>query len=119
MRVRIIFILKNKGAFVPFHHQFLLAQLVKGIILKGGSDEFRDFSFYNFSGLKGQTKISRNGLHFFSNRVTLVFSCMNKKFVDSFIDEMFKMPHIEVGNLVLIPEEFYLQRVFSCISPAP
>ena len=125
MRVRVIFILKNKGAFVPFHHQFLLAQLVKGIIIKGGNETFRNFSFYNFSGLKGQTKISRNGLHFFSNRVTLVFSCLNKEFVDYFIDELFKMPNVEVGNLVLIPEsvelesepDFEDEMKYICISP--
>ncbi|MCG8311432.1 MAG: CRISPR-associated endoribonuclease Cas6 [Cytophagales bacterium] len=125
MRVRVIFILKNKGAFVPFHHQFLLAQLVKGIILKGANEKFRDFSYYNFSGLKGQTKISRNGLHFFSNRVTLVFSCLEKEFLDYFINELFKMSHVEVGNLVLIPESVELESVpvfegemkYICISP--
>lgn len=125
MRVRVIFTLKNKGAFVPFHHQFLLAQLVKGIIIKGGNESMRGFSFYNFSGLKGQTKISRNGLHFFSNKVTLVFSCLQKDFLDYFIDELFKMPHVEVGNLVLLPESVELENVptfedemkYICISP--
>ena len=125
MRVRVIFILKNKGAFVPFHHQFLLAQLVKGIIIKGGNEKFKDFSFYNFSGLKGQTKISRNGLHFFSNRVTLVFSCLNKEFVDYFIEELFKISNVEVGNLVLLPESVELENMpefkdemkYICISP--
>lgn len=125
MRARIIFILKNKGAFVPFHHQYLLAQLIKGIILKGGNPKFRDEMLYNFSGLKGQTKISRNGLHFFSSKVTLVFSSLDKEFVDYFIDELFKMASIEVGNLVLIPEsveeeqvpEFESESKFICISP--
>jgi CRISPR-associated endoribonuclease Cas6 len=99
--------------------------LIKGIILKGGSQKFRNFANYNFSGLKGQTKISRNGLHFFSNRVTLVFSCLNKDFVDYFIDELFKMPSVEVGNLVLIPESgetedipaFSDEMKYICISP--
>jgi CRISPR-associated endoribonuclease Cas6 len=125
LRVRIIFVLKNKGAYVPFHHQFLLAQLIKGIILRGGIEKYRDYNFYNFSGLKGQTKISRNGLHFFSSKVTLVFSCMNKEFVDFFVDELFKMSSVEVGNLVLIPEsveqesipEFTDVTKFICISP--
>lgn len=125
MRVRIIFILKNKGAFVPFHHQYLLAQLIKGIILKGGIEKFRNFSNYNFSGLKGQTKISRNGLHFFSNRVTLVFACLNREFIDYFIDEIFKMTSVEVGNLVLIPESGEVEAIptfqgemkYICISP--
>jgi len=125
LRVRLIFILKNKGAFVPFHHQFLLAQLIKGIIIKGGDPKYRNFENYNFSGLKGQTKISRNGLHFFSNRVTLVFSCLDKGFIDYFIDELFKMPSVEVGNLVLIPESGEIEAIptfkeemkFICISP--
>ena len=125
MRVRIIFILKNKGAFVPFHHQFLLAQLIKGIIVRGGNEKFRNFANYNFSGLKGQTKISRNGLHFFSNRVTLVFACLNKEFIDYFIDELFKMSSIEVGNLILIPESGEVEAIPTfldemkhiCISP--
>ncbi len=117
--------LKNKGAFVPFHHQFLLAQLVKGIILKGGDGNFMNYTHYNFSGLKGQTKISRNGLHFFSNKVTLVFSSLNQEFIDYFIEELFKMPNVEVGNLVLIPEsveleakpEFDGEMKYICISP--
>jgi CRISPR-associated endoribonuclease Cas6 len=117
--------LKNKGAFVPFHHQFLLAQLIKGIIIKGGNEKYQNFVFYNFSGLKGQTKISRNGLHFFSNKVTLVLSCLEKDFIDYIIDEMFKMPNVEIGNLVLIPESVEIEKApeltdvskFICISP--
>ena len=50
---------------------------------------------------------------------------MNKEFVDYFIDELFKMAHVEVGNLVLMPESVELENVpvfedemkFICISP--
>ena len=125
MRVRIIFILKNKGGNVPFHHQFLLAQLIKGILIRGGEDRYKDYGFYNFSGLKGQTKISRNGLHFYSSRVTLVLSSINQDFIDYFLKELFKFPQIEVGNLVLVPEEvekeeqpkFEESMKYICISP--
>ncbi len=125
MRVRIIFILKNKGAFVPFHHQFLLAQQIKGLVISGGKAEFSNYNFYNFSGLKGQTKISRNGLHFFSNRVTLVFSSPNKEFLDYFLKQLFSLTHIDIGNLVLIPESVEIEDIpdlkkvdkFICISP--
>ncbi|BDD09868.1 hypothetical protein FUAX_23000 [Fulvitalea axinellae] len=125
MRIRIVFILKNKGANVPFHHQFLLAQLVKGVILKGDNEELKKFPFYNFSGLKGQTKISRNGLHFFSSRVTLVFSSPSKEFNDYFLRELFKMQQVELGNLILVPESAELETApeikevmkFICISP--
>jgi len=125
LRVRIIFILKNKGAFVPFHHQFLLAQQIKGLILSGGDEKYLNYNYYNFSGLKGQTKISRNGLHFFSNRVTLVFSSSNREFLDYVLRQLFKLQSIDIGNLVLIPETVEVEQTpelekvdkFICISP--
>ncbi len=104
MRARIIFILKNRGSYVPFHHQYMLAQIVKGILVKGGEKQFIDSDLYNFSGLKGQTKVSRNGLHFYSTRVTLVISSANKDFIDYFLKHLFSLPQIEVGTMVLIPE---------------
>ena len=125
MRIRVVFILKNKGANVPFHHQYLLAQLVKGVIMKGGDAKYNNYPFYNFSGLKGQTKISRNGLHFFSSRVTLVFSAKDKDFVDYFLKSLFSLPQLDIGNLILVPEsaelevtpEFTDEMKFICISP--
>jgi len=117
--------LKNKGAFVPFHHQYLLAQMVKGIIVGGSESKFGDYANYNFSGLKGQTKISRSGLHFYSNKVTLVFSAFEGDFIDYFLKQLFGFPQIELGNLILIPEyveqellpKFEDSSKFICISP--
>ncbi len=125
MRVRIIFNLKNKGASVPFHHQYLLAQLIKGIILRGGNQDYINFPHYNFSAIKGQTKISRNGLHYFSSKVTLVFSSPSKAFNDYFLNNLFELPKVDIGNLILTPEyvekehvpEFSDQCKFICISP--
>lgn len=104
MRTRIVFHLWNKGGYVPFHHQYLLAQLIKGVNLRGNNKEFEDFNFYNFSGLKGQTQVSRKGLHFYSNKVTLVFSCSNMAFVEHFIDNLFSIEEFELGTLKLSPE---------------
>src|SRR5690606_41994504 len=87
-----------------FHHQYLMAQLVKLILIKGGEEKYKQYKFYNFSALKRQTKISRNGLHYYSTRVTLVFSCPDQGFIDYFLKNLFDFPQIEVGNLVLIPE---------------
>lgn len=125
MRVRIIFLLKNRGSHVPFHHQYLLAQMIKGILIKGGDEKFIQYSFYNFSGLKGQTKISRKGLHFYSSRVTLVFSSPNKQFIDYFLTNLFDFNQVELGGLYLQPETVELEdRIdvddslkFVCISP--
>ncbi|MGB3850207.1 MAG: CRISPR-associated endoribonuclease Cas6 [Tunicatimonas sp.] len=125
MRVRIVFILKNKGSHVPFHHQFLLAQLIKGILVKGGEQEFITSDVYNFSGLKGQTKISRTGLHFYSSRVTLVFSASSKDLIDYFLKHLFSFSQLEIGTMTLIPETVEVEQKpevsdtvkYVCISP--
>lgn len=93
--------------------------------MHGNSETFSDFTEYNFSGLKGQTKISRKGLHFYSSKVTLVFSCTDKPFLDYFTANLFALKELNVGNLQLIPESTEVEehvevgeRVkFLCISP--
>lgn len=125
MRIRIVFSLKNKGAFVPFHHQFLLAQAVKGLVVAGKDPRFQQFTHFNFSGLKGQTKISRKGLHFYSSRVTLVFSTSDKAFLDYFLSALFEQKEIMIGMLQLVPEVVEHEEPiavsesvkFLCISP--
>ncbi len=125
MRVRIIFALKNRGGFVPFHHQFMLAQVIKGLIVSGGNMRFADYIGYNFSGLKGQIKISRKGLHFFSSKVTLVFSSTDKDFLDYFLKILFAQSDLMIGNLHLVPETVENEDPivitesvkFLCISP--
>jgi CRISPR-associated endoribonuclease Cas6 len=125
LRTRIIFSLKNRGAYVPFHHQYLLAQVIKGLLVYGPEKSFLDFNQFNFSGLKGQTKVSRKGLHYYSSKVTLVFACSDKIFLDYFIARVFEQKEIIVGNLHLIPESTEVEEDvevgdesrFLCISP--
>lgn len=125
MRVRIVFLLKNRGSHVPFHHQFMLAQMIKGILMKGSNKKMIDYIFYNFSGLKGQTKVSRKGLHYYSSRVTLVLSSPNKEFIDYFLTNLFTFDQVEIGSLFLKPEAVELEESISfgdsikfiCISP--
>ncbi len=124
MRVRIIFSLINKGAMVPFHHQYLVDELVLNI-LKKEKNNFEENLDYNFSGLKGQTRISKKGLHFYSSRITIVFSSYNDAFIQFLLDEIFKMPSVQIGELELVPEsvekeEFPLMETatkYLCISP--
>jgi CRISPR-associated endoribonuclease Cas6 len=125
VRIRIVFSLKNRGAYVPFHHQFLLAQAVKGLVMLGSKSEFFYFNQYNFSGLKGQIKISRKGLHFYSSRVTLVFSSTSKEFIEYFLSVLFSQKELLIGNLQLIPESHESEETatvgeavkFLCLSP--
>jgi CRISPR-associated endoribonuclease Cas6 len=125
VRTRIIFSLKNRGAYVPFHHQYLLAQVIKGLLVFGPDKSYLDFQQFNFSGLKGQTKVSRKGLHYYSSKVTLVFACSDKPFLDYFIARVFDQKEIIVGNLHLAPESVESEEAvqigdesrFLCISP--
>ncbi len=125
MRIRIIFSLKNRGAYVPFHHQYLLAQVIKGLLVFGPDKSFLEFNQFNFSGLKGQTKVSRKGLHYYSSKVTLVFACSDKAFMDYFIKQLFSQKDLIVGNLHLEPEsvegedpvQIGDEARFLCISP--
>lgn len=74
------------------------------MIVAGKDPRFQQFTHYNFSGLKGQTKISRKGLHFYSSRVTLVFSTADKPFLDYFLKMLFEHKEIMIGMLQLMPE---------------
>jgi CRISPR-associated endoribonuclease Cas6 len=117
--------LKNRGAYVPFHHQYLLAQFIKGLLMFGPDKDYRNYTQFNFSGLKGQTKISRKGLHFYSSKVTLVFACTDKLFLDYFIGRLFEQKEIVMGSLQLVPDsteletpaEIHSETRFLCISP--
>lgn len=117
--------LKNRGAYVPFHHQFLLAQFIRGILIFGKNPVYKEYTSYNFSGLKGQTKVSRKGLHYYSTKVTLVFSCSDQTFLDYFIARLFEQKEVIVGNLQLIPDSIEMEEPvqisdevkFLCISP--
>lgn len=123
MRVRIIFVVKNKGGYVPFYHQSLLAQLAE--LLLADRKEIMPEVEYSFSGLKGQTKVSKNGLHFYSSRATLVFSSQSQRLIDYFLQRLFEQNEIEIGTLQLIPESVEKEQLPAfkdelkcvCISP--
>lgn len=125
LRTRIIFKLRNKGGLLPFHHQHLLAAMIEDLTSGSKASGVESCEFYNFSGIKGQTKVSRNGLQYFSSRVTLVFSCMSKSFTDYFLQQLFSNRLIEVGGLILSPEsveceqapEFSEKMKYICLSP--
>ncbi|MBV6646735.1 MAG: CRISPR-associated protein Cas6 [Cyclobacteriaceae bacterium] len=124
-RIRITFQVGNRGVAIPFHHQFLLAQIIRGLIVSSGDNKYQNYSFYSFSGLKGQTRVSRNGLHYTSSRVTLVISSLDKNFLSFLVEQVFSQEVISVGPLFLNPEhvdeelmtEFGDESKFICISP--
>jgi CRISPR-associated endoribonuclease Cas6 len=103
LRVRIIFSLKNRGSILPFHHQNILTDFIKETLAAGNEERFISFPYYHFSGLKGQTKISKKGLHYTSQKTTLVLASPNQEFIDYFLYNLFKKESITLGELNLIP----------------
>lgn len=95
------------------------------MLVFGPEKSYLEFNQFNFSGLKGQTKVSRKGLHYYSSKVTLVFACSDKKFMDYFTEQLFRQKEIIVGNLHLAPESVEAEDPvqigdearFLCISP--
>ena len=124
MRIRIIFRLRNKGAYLPFQHQHLLLNLVESTLHEKLS-ELKNQLSWNFSGIKGQTKVGRLGLSYLSSRVTLVMSSPSQLLIDTFLDELFKQTLIEIGEIILTPEfveqeittTFYNAEKYLCLSP--
>ena len=125
MRVRIIFNLKNRGAKIHFHHQHLLAKFSQQVIAKFENKQYRDFKYYNFSGLKGQIKVGKGGLHYLSSKVTLVFSSLNIDFINSFLNALFALQQVQIGEMELVPDsiemeadvDFENKTKYVCISP--
>ncbi len=110
---------------MPFHHQYLIAQILKGLVVTSGADKYTDYPYYSFSGLKGLTKVSRDGLHYNSNRVTIVITSPNGDFVDFLVNRIFEQEEIAIGSLLVSPEaadqevslDFGPSTKFICISP--
>ncbi len=127
MRVRLIFTNKDKGASIPFHHQYYLFRFFKGLIKKCGDENYGNFENhnFNFSGLKGQTTVSKAGLHFYSSKITVVFSCQDKSFIDSIIEVLFSLPEMRLNGLSITPFSVELEpeieimeeMKYICISP--
>lgn len=124
VRVRIIFNLNNRGASVPFHHQHLISEMINKLKQEMDTD-YTDYRLYCFSGLKGQTKVGKGGLHFYSNKVTLVLASDAEDFVQSLLRALFKHREVLLGELLLMPEaverekrpEFEESVKYICISP--
>jgi len=126
MRARFIFDLVSKGAELPYHHQYLITEFLTPYIqhyLKSSKEP--SGIYYNFSALKGQTAIGKEGLRFYSNKVSLVFSSNDEALVASVIHQLFNEKEVTLGKLVLhpicvdqeIPVTFATEMKYICLSP--
>lgn len=117
--------MKNRGGLVPFHHQYLIAQFFKSLLIGGDDKAYKDYSYYSFSGIKGQIKLSRSGLHYNSRKVTIVVSSVSKDFMHHLVRLVLAQDEVVLGNLVLLPElaeeelavNLERETKYVCISP--
>jgi CRISPR-associated endoribonuclease Cas6 len=124
MRVRIIFSVLNRGGLVPFHHQMVLSEFVKTVLRTRTDRPFLP-DFYNYSGLKGQSRVTRDGLFYDSSKITLVFSSPDTAFVYEFVEALFAIEQVYIGTLLLRPVQvlkeipgFTGEEIkYVCISP--
>lgn len=122
MRVKISFLREqNSSNSIPLHHQKLLAVSLQEFVDPITSDK----SMFNFSSLKGTTKIQNGFMRILSTKVTLVISGPNKEFVEQLVHSIFTRPFISVGKMNLVPKsfeiipdpEFNTKMRYLCISP--
>ena len=126
MRVRLIFDLLNVGAKLPFHHQYLIGNLMRPYIdqyLKSSKEPSK--ACYNFSALKGQIKVTNEGIYFNSSKVSRVFSSNDSSLVESLINQLYRNENVALGDLLLSPATvdmenpiiFTNEMKYLCLSP--
>lgn len=122
MRVKISF-LRTQGSnnTVPLHHQKLVSSFVESIIAE---INYKPRS-YNFSSLKGTSKVQNGFMRFLSSKVSLVVSSDSGDFIERFTQKIFEKPFVTIGKLSLVPKmqqmidypDFTTKMRYVCISP--
>jgi CRISPR-associated endoribonuclease Cas6 len=122
MRIKISFLREHSSAnSIPLHHQKLLADS-----LGEYSDTITgDRLMFNFSSLKGTSKITNGFMRFLSSKITLVISSRNQEFAEALVTKIFDNPFLAVGKMNLIPKtyevipdpSFQTKMRYLCISP--
>ncbi|MGB3618701.1 MAG: CRISPR-associated endoribonuclease Cas6 [Catalinimonas sp.] len=109
---------------MPFHHQHILADFIHEALNRVDNHDANPP--LSFSGLKGQTKVSRTGLCFFSSKVTLVLTSPSEELVTDCLKGIFAQNRCTLGELQLVPEQAAQEQPvtfdqpsakFICISP--
>ena len=122
MRVKFSFLKsKNNDGAIPLHHQKLISHVIREML----SDLPGHNPLYNFSTLKGTSKVQTGQIRFHSSKVSLVFSSVDDKLVEHVTQRIFSFQQINIGKLELYPKghqvipdpEFNQRMKYVCISP--
>lgn len=122
MRVKFSFLKsKNGDGAIPLHHQKLISHVVRDLL----SDVPEHSPLYNFSTLKGTSKVQTGQIRFHSSKVSLVFSSADSNLTEHVIQRVSSLQQINIGKLELFPKshqlipdpEFTQRMKYVCISP--
>src|SRR5437870_4595521 len=122
MRIKISFLRDQASSnSIPLHHQKLLSTALHEIANAVSTEP----AAFNFSSIKGTSRIQNGFMKFLSTKVTLVLSAPDVNFLQKFIDEIFTRPFITIGKMNLIPKhkevikdpDFQKRMRYLCISP--
>ncbi|MEQ9303713.1 MAG: hypothetical protein RJQ14_07330 [Marinoscillum sp.] len=103
----------------------MISEVFRKLLVGDSNAIYQEYAFYSFSGLKGQTRLSRNGLHYNSKKVTIVISSASEEFVRHLVDLVFDQKELTIGELNISPDtaeeelSVALERgsKYVCISP--
>lgn len=103
MRVKISF-QRNRGSnnSVPLHHQKIVSAFINELIQEVPVKT----SHYNFSSLKGTSKVQKGFMHFLSSKLSLVISSDNDEFIDEVVKKIFEKSVVHIGKLELTPKSY-------------
>lgn len=122
MRIKISFLKVHGGSgTVPLHHQKIISALMDEVIRELPSAS----PFFNFSSLKGTSKVQNGQIRFLSSKVTLVISAAHDDFAKEWVERLFEKRLVSFAKLTLVPKsyeiipdpEFKTEMKYVCISP--
>ena len=122
MRIKISFLKVHGGSgTVPLHHQKIISSFMDEVIRELPSAS----PFFNFSSLKGTSKVQNGQIRFLSSKVSLVISAAQDDFAKEWVEKIFEKRLVSFAKLTLVPKsyeiitdpEFKTEMKYVCISP--
>src|SRR6185295_4619459 len=106
---------------VPLHHQKIISAFMEEVIRELPIQS----EFYNFSSLKGTSKVQNGQIRFLSSKISLVISAPETDFAEQWVKKIFDRRLVSFAKLTLVPKsyeiipdpEFKTVMKYVCISP--
>src|SRR5437762_11955148 len=87
---------------VPLHHQKIISAFMEEVIAELPSAS----GGYNFSSLKGTSKVLNGQIRFLSSKVSLVISAPEKEFMETLVKKIFDKRLVAFAKLSLVPKSY-------------